>query len=95
MLREGQLMGVAGISFANEQNPFYVITNLAINPAHSGRGLGSLFLKEIATRVPLKQCQYWVTFVETFNEPAQRFFTKNNWQQTHHEDGMIRYETRL
>jgi N-acetylglutamate synthase-like GNAT family acetyltransferase len=95
MEREGQLMGVAGISFANEQNPFYVITNLAVNPGYAGRGIGSLFLKEITTRIPLEQHQYWVTFVETFNEPAQRFFIKNDWTQTHREDEMIRYEKRL
>ncbi|WP_020536089.1 GNAT family N-acetyltransferase [Lewinella cohaerens] len=95
MLREDQLMGVAGVSFANEQNPFYVITNLAINPAYAGRGIGSLFLEKITARVPLEQHQYWATFVEIFNEPAQRFFTKNNWEQTLHEDGMIRYEKRL
>ena len=86
------LVGVVGVTFPDKDHQQYVITNIAVNPLHSGKRLGSQILEVLKTLHPLKEKQKWVAYVEQNNLSAQRFFVRNQWENVGLEDDMICYE---
>lgn len=86
-----KLIGVVGITNPTSVINHYVITNIAVDPSQKNKGLGSQILKALMDRSPLKQGEFWVSFVEPYNLNGQRFFEKNGWSRTVEKDTMIKY----
>ncbi len=92
---DGELIAVLGVEFPTDEDPYFAIKNLAINPSKFRRGLGSQVLTELIKLHVLKEEESWVAFVELNNLVAQKFFEKNNWKRVEDSDegdAMIRYE---
>lgn len=91
---EEEMVAEVGISLPDSDHAQYVITNIAVHPAKSRLGLGSLVLDKLFELHPLKEEEIWVAFVEMDNLAAQDFFLKNGWKrdesQSKDED-MIRF----
>lgn len=93
VLQNKILVAVAGISLPSATEKSYVINNIAVNPSHFGKGIGSLVLKELVLRYPAKEDESWLAYVDVKNESAQKFFTKNDWIEIcqYSDDNMICY----
>lgn len=88
-----EMVGEVGIVFPTEENPYYVISNIAIKPSKFRTGIGTKVLNNLYELHPLKEREFWVAYVEEENKTAQRFFEKNGWVRKTEND-MIRYEKR-
>lgn len=89
---EDQLIAVVGVQFPDEDHPFYVMNNLAINPAYFRKGVGTMVLDRLFQMHPIEKSTWWVTYVEEKNRAAQDFFTKNGWSASmDDEDDMIQF----
>lgn len=89
-----QLVGVVGIEFPPPAtNLPHAITNIAVNPARNGEGIGSAMLSQLPEELQLKGDQYIIAYVEKPNLPAQAFFAKNGWQLLESDEGcdMLKY----
>lgn len=90
---EEKMIAEVGIVLPTIENPFYVISNIAIHPNEYRKGMGSEVLSKLYELHPLKKDQYWMAFVELKNYRAQRFFEKNGWIR-YVDKEMIGYEKR-
>lgn len=88
-----ELISVLGLSLPCNQEPYYAITNIAINPKYFREGIGSKVLKQLYLVHPLKQSESWLAFVDQENLSAQSFFEKNGWRFIRlEEENLKRYE---
>lgn len=78
---QGILQCVIGMVFPNEEDNYYVLTNIAVNPDNFAKGVGSEALKLVLNKYPLKASQCWLTYIDQSNTAAQQFFRKNNWTE--------------
>ena len=91
VLHKNKFLAVIGIILPNEKEKAYVITNIAVNPGYTNRGIGSKILKQFLQQFDLKQEEYWMAYVAELNKIAHQFFEENGWIRTGTEEGMIRY----
>lgn len=90
VLEGSQLIAVVGVLFPTVQNPYYVITDIAVRPERRDIGVGSRVLGQL-TSTQLAG-NYWRAYVDTANANAKRFFLGNGWTgdlATPDDDGMI------
>ncbi len=92
VMQDDSLVAVVGVVLPKTNHNFYTITNMAVKPGMTRRGLGSLILARLLNLYVLKPGEYWGAYVEYSNIKAQRFFEKNNWKRID-EDDMIRYRS--
>ena len=76
---QGQLLAVAGIHLPNAEHPYYVLTDISVNPLLRRSGTGSMMLRFILTAHPPEGNIYWVTYVDCDNKVTQEFFSKQSW----------------
>jgi RimJ/RimL family protein N-acetyltransferase len=74
-----KLVSVVGIAFPNKKEQKYCITNIAVNPQLTNRGIGKRILKKVVKLYPLKKGQYWIAYVDKNNIKAKLFFEHNGW----------------
>jgi len=87
-----EMVAVVGIELPTSTDPFYAITNIAVNPDLFRSGIGTLILKGLYEKHELKVGEKWIVYVEEKNYSAQSFFSKNGWKRKKSNDGMIRFE---
>ncbi len=78
-----EFVAVLGITYGSEQQPFTVITDIAINPAQRRKGIGSRILAELNRQMPDIKLDNWVVYIDPKNHKALTFFKKHNWIETH------------
>ena len=80
---DDQFVAVAGISFPDQDNPYFVITDVAVQPGKRRLGFGAKaiqILQNIFIDPEFCQCP-WLAYVELNNLGAQEFFTSLGWQR--------------
>lgn len=95
VLLNDEILAVVGIEFPSEDEKYYGITNLAINPTKFRKGYGSAILKELYKIHPLEKNEAWLAFVEYDNISAKLFFEKNGWTEIScdsNKEEMYRFE---
>lgn len=83
----GDMIAVVGFKMPTKEHPAHYLTDLAVNPAMRGSGIGSAVVQELIRLHP----GTWKTFVDEKNEDAKRFFERNGWKcisQKPDTDGM-------
>lgn len=76
----GQLVAVIGLSFDPETN-FWVITDIAVDPARRRQGLGRTALQALLAYPELAGRKHWRALVADDNPQSQAFFTALGWQR--------------
>ncbi len=95
VFQNDKMVGVLGILFPTAENPFYVLTNIAVRPELKKKGLGSIMLHELI-QYEKKKARYWLCYVAVENRAAQHFFEKNNWTKDDEpEDGMYAFKLNI
>jgi len=73
-----KMIGVVGVLFPTEKNPYYVLTNIAVHHDLKNMGKGAKILECLFQQKDFKS-NYWLCYVAIENISAQRFFKKNHW----------------
>ena len=79
--QEGQLLAVAGILLPTTARPYYVLTDIGINPKLRRFGYGRKLLRTLTRVHPPANSIYWLTYVDRSNINAQRFFKNQDWSE--------------
>lgn len=78
---DGLLIGVVGLKFPVPDHPYYVLTDIAVNPKQYQQGWGSKILRGLLRRYPLDGQQYWLCFIDVTNTAALAFVKKHGWTE--------------
>lgn len=87
---EGELVSEVGIVFPSSEHPFYVITNIAVNPKSYVQGWGRKTVERLLS-IYGETDNGWKCYVSLSNKDAQVFFEKLGWKRMEVEDEMVEY----
>ncbi len=99
VLTDGAPVAVVGIVWANGENAAHAVTDIAVDPARRGTGLGRTALDQVVAHVEREAPDGWVAFVDRENLAAFAFFSALGWEHTaepdpQDEDGMHTFALR-
>lgn len=75
----GELVAVVGICYPTAEHATYVITDLAVNPALRGTGIGRTVLEQLVRADELAATPVWLAYVMADNPGAKAFFERLGW----------------
>lgn len=75
-----ELVAVVGIVCADDEHPYYGITQLVVDPKRQGLGIGSAMLHAVRKHFPVSAGQYWICYIDEANQRARQFFAGHGWQ---------------
>lgn len=79
IFEQGQMVAVLGVVWANEQQQYHTITDLAIQPSQRRKGLGGKILHQIVGQLKVPESKGWITYVAAKNPKAIDFMKKSAW----------------
>ncbi len=79
---QGILLAVIGVTFPTNEHPFYVITNLATNPAYKHQGIAREVVRSVLQMHNSSEENKWRAYVAIENKTAQDFFKNIGWIQS-------------
>ncbi len=89
---EGEkLLAVVGVVWANSENPFHVISDIAVNPKYQRQGLGQKAIHQLLAHHDTSAYKQWSAYVHHKNNPAQGFFKSLGWINDGLEDHYFRF----
>ncbi|MFF2622351.1 GNAT family N-acetyltransferase [Oerskovia jenensis] len=99
VLADGVPVAVVGIVWANGGNAAHAVTDVAVDPARRGTGLGRTALDQVVAHVEREAPDGWVAFVDRENLAAFAFFSALGWEHAaepdpQDEDGMHTFALR-
>ncbi|MFF3063426.1 GNAT family N-acetyltransferase [Oerskovia sp. NPDC057915] len=99
VLADGSPFAVVGLVWASGEHRAHVITDVAVDPARRGQGLGRAALGEVVAHVERAATDGWVAFVDQENLAAFAFFSALGWEHAaepdpEDEDGMHTFALR-
>jgi len=92
---EAQLLAVVGLIFPTSKHPYFVVTDIVIDPKKQTRGKGRSVMYQLLKKHPVDENIHYKTYVDNENIAAQSFFKKLGWQLENieaDEDGMLCFE---
>ncbi len=75
---KNELVAVIGIYFPTKEDPFYVISQLAVKPELRRNGIGKKVIHQLMKKY---RWQSWKAFVSKENTRAMSFFESIGWQR--------------
>ena len=88
---DGQLVAVMGIAVPSQNHPYFVITDIAVDPQKKRNGIGAKVIRQLRARYIDSgfSVNEWRAYVETDNEGGQKFFSSLGWtRDVEIDDGM-------
>jgi ribosomal protein S18 acetylase RimI-like enzyme len=86
VLADGVPVAVVGIVWANGENTAHAVTDIAVDPARRGSGLGRTALDQVVAHVEREAPDGWVAFVDRENLAAFAFFSALGWEHASEPD---------
>lgn len=77
---DGAPFAVVGLVWANGEHREHVISDIAVDPARRGQGLGRTALDQVVAHVEREAPDGWLAFVVPDNVAAFAFFTALGWE---------------
>ncbi|MEM6378443.1 MAG: GNAT family N-acetyltransferase [Bacteroidota bacterium] len=81
ILEQEQMVAVLGVVWANEDQHYHTITDLAIHPGQRRKGFGVKVLHHVVHQLEVPKAKGWITYVNTKNVRAIEFMKKCAWSQ--------------
>jgi len=87
----GSPVAIIGVLWGTKENPFHVVTDIAVHPKLRRRGIGRRVLTSVLTWPEHPSTSEWIAFISKENNEAVSFLKSLGWVKNGIENLMVRY----
>lgn len=91
----GKPVAIIGILWSTKNNPFHVVSDIAVDPKLRRKGIGRRVLVNVMTWPGHPSASEWIAFVSKENEVAAFFLKSIGWVEDGVKNHMVRYKFKV